>query len=1327
MNIKVYLNKNKDKKYFLFVLLSTLLVVILYIKSLGIPEEEHEQIMFSLSELQKTDAMLKKTIIETRLGVEKNFDNLVYYVRQLSILQKYFEKLPPNIYNGLKEPLVKVQNAITNQEQTIEKFKSHLAILNAFSNSFPYLCNDLKSKLNLTNDHILIDQINTLLLSMAYETDINNIWGEIDRLQQVEHKVPDTFKERFKQVIIHARLLQVVRIEIDELQRLIYTHKVTQILEDLGVRYRSFYHQQQQSPLFYKTILAIVTILWGLLIVIFLYRLERSGSKLKETLRLLNARQYALDQHSIVSITDTKGNINYTNGLFSQISGYTKGELLQTNHRIIKSDFHPDSFFKDMWQTISNGMVWKGEIRNKAKDGSHYWVQSTIVPLVNKQGKPEQYIAMRTDVTHLKKLEDEMLQTRENAVIRAKIAHLLQQPQPIKARLEAALANLCKFRGLDVQNKAGIFLLDDASQKLNMYVTYGKFTDEFILKEECINVGDCLCGRVALSGMLKVSDNCFTDHEHEHTFTGMQAHGHYIVPIKNLGKVVGVMFLYTEPFPSREASRLEVLTLLGQIIGLAIANDQAHIALLHEKEKAEKANQSKSMFLANMSHEIRTPMNAIIGMSYLALQTELNEQQRNYISKVNQAADSLLALLNDILDFSKIEAQKLEIEIASFSLEEVLQKVMNVLIIAAGKKGLELLMDVDKNVPPLLMGDALRLNQALMNLLSNAIKFTETGSVVISVKLNHKTEEQVDLLFSVSDTGIGMTGEQQNNLFQAFSQADVSTTRKYGGTGLGLAITSSLINLMGGSIRVESEPGVGSVFSFDLSFAISSEKPIKHQTMTFSSVQRVLVIDDSEICRDILLKQLDAQNFDVTTVADGATAIQCIQESLDKKTQPFDTIIVDWKMPGMDGISCLKKIAQMGLSESPVIVMATAYDQHELQAELLSSNATTSAILTKPFSASTLWDTLHQEKGGLTVNESNMSPSNIAQNINPDLKGAHVLLVEDNTFNQELALELIQMQGMTADLANNGQEALDQLAKKNYDAILMDCQMPVMDGYTATKLIRAKYGDSLPIIAMTANVMKEDKELANTVGMNGFIAKPIKVTEMLKTLSQWVLKGEQSQEGSAEFQLRNIATVKHIDTTQAIALLDGNTALYERILHRFKEGFSNTATELIQNNTNNESKRLLHTLRGAAGNIGASGLVASITELEHSLHTGLIEDAEAKINDLTLEINEVLNDIDLLLVNTETPQKTSSSMEVSSQKKSNLINTLKQHLENFDAVADSTLVELLASMATIEEKQSLNKLAEALKQYDYELALIEWNKLYKKTYDKTLQNNIDGG
>ena len=1295
-------------------LLSVLLVVILYMKSQGIPEQEHEQIMFTLSELQKTDAMLKKTIIETRLGVEKNFDNLVYYVRQLTTQQQYFDKLPPNIYYGLKEPLVKVQNAITDQQQTIEKFKSHLAVLNAFSNSFPYLCNELKSKLDLKNDHILIDQVNTLLLNMAYETDNNNIWGEIDRLQQAEDKVPDAFKERFKQVLVHARLLQVVRVEINELQRLIYTHKVTQFLEDLGGRYRSFYHQQQQSPLFYKAILAIVTIVWGLLVVVFLYRLERSGSNLKETLRLLNLRQYALDQHAIVSITDVKGNINYANGLFSQISGYTKDELLQKNHRIIKSDFHPDSFFKDMWRTISNGEVWRGEIRNKAKDGSHYWVQSTIVPLVNKQGKPEQYIAMRTDVTHLKKLEHEMLQTRENAVIRAKIAHLLQQPQPIKARLEAALANLCKFRGLDVQNKAGIFLLDDASQKLNMYVTYGKFTDEFILKEECINVGDCLCGRVALSGMLKVSDNCFTDHEHEHTFTGMQPHGHYIVPIKNLGKVVGVMFLYTEPYPSKEASRLEVLTLLGQIIGLAIANDQAHIALLHEKEKAEKANQSKSMFLANMSHEIRTPMNAIIGMSYLALKTELDDQQRNYISKVNQAADSLLALLNDILDFSKIEAQKLEIEIASFSLEDVLQKVMNVLVIPAGEKGLELLLDVDSDVPPLLMGDALRLNQSLMNLANNAIKFTNSGAVVIAVKLNKKTDKHVDLLFSVSDTGIGMTEDQQDNLFQAFSQADISTTRKYGGTGLGLAITSSLIDLMGGSIHVESKPGAGSIFSFILSLAVSSEKPINRMPINFSSVQRILVVDDSEICRDILLKQLDAQNFDVTTVTDGANAIQCIQDCIDKKMQPFDTIIIDWKMPEMDGIACLKKINQMGLSESPAIVMATAYDQHELESELHSRNVTSSAILTKPFSASTLWDALHQEKGGLTINKDADSQTDITQIIDPNLKGSHVLLVEDNAFNQELALELLQMQGITVDLANNGQEALDQLAKQHYDGVLMDCQMPIMDGYTATKLIREKYGDALPVIAMTANVMQEDKMLAKSVGMNDFIAKPIKVTEMLKTLGQWILKGEHIQKSSSEFELRNIATVRHINTTQAIALLDGNTALYERILHRFKEGFNNAASELIQNKANDESKRLLHTLRGAAGNIGASGLVVSIAEVEHSLHAGLIEETEAKINDLTLEINEVLNDIDLLLVNTESPGKSSSSIEISSHNKTNLINTLKQQLEDFDAIADSTLVELLASMATAEEKQSLNKLAEALKQYDYELALIEWNKLYTK-------------
>ncbi|MGD9081111.1 MAG: PAS domain S-box protein, partial [Desulfobacterales bacterium] len=479
------------------------------------------------------------------------------------------------------------------------------------------------------------------------------------------------------------------------------------------------------------------------------------------------------------------------------------------------------------------------------------------------------------------------------------------------------------------------------------------------------------------------------------------------------------------------------------------AEDELRIA----KEAAVEATKAKSEFLANMSHEIRTPMNAIIGMAHLALKTDLTPKQHDYLKKVDISSKSLLGIINDILDFSKIEAGKLDMESVDFQLEDTLDNISTLVGIKTQEKGLELLFKTDPSVPTALVGDPLRLGQILINLSNNAVKFTDTGEIVISTELVQKDDTQVTLKFAVQDTGIGMTSEQAGRLFQPFMQADSSTTRKYGGTGLGLTISKRLAEMMGGDIWVESEPGKGSTFSFTANFGLGKEKAKKRFTPSQDLRGiKVLVVDDNATSRDILQGMLESFSFDVTLAAsaqEGLTELEKASES-----QPFEIVIMDWKMPGMDGIEASKHIKNnKSLSKIPVIVMVTAYGREDVmkQAETVGLEG----FLLKPASPSMLFDAIMQALG-----EAVPETSRIAKRLDQEtdslehIQGAHVLLVEDNEINQQVAREILEGAGLNVTVATNGQEGVDAVKESNYDVVLMDVQMPVMDGYTATKTIR---------------------------------------------------------------------------------------------------------------------------------------------------------------------------------------------------------------------------------------------------------------------------------
>ncbi|MGD2023115.1 MAG: response regulator, partial [Desulfobacterales bacterium] len=522
------------------------------------------------------------------------------------------------------------------------------------------------------------------------------------------------------------------------------------------------------------------------------------------------------------------------------------------------------------------------------------------------------------------------------------------------------------------------------------------------------------------------------------------------------------------------------------------------------RNEAEDATKAKSEFLANMSHEIRTPMNAIIGMAHLALKTDLTPKQYDYLKKVDISAKSLLGIINDILDFSKIEAGKLDMESVDFQLEDTLDNISTLVGIKTQEKGLELLFKTDSSVPTALVGDPLRLGQILINLSNNAVKFTDSGEIVISTELVKKDGDQTTLKFSVQDTGIGMTAEQAAKLFQPFMQADSSTTRKYGGTGLGLTISKRLAEMMGGEIWVESEQGQGSTFSFTANFGLGKEKAKK----IFSPSKdlrgmKALVVDDNATSREILKDLLESFTFEVTVAASGPEGIAAL-ESADKN-KPFELVLMDWKMPGMDGIDASKRIKNhRRLSKIPAIVMVTAYGREEVmqQAEAVGLEG----FLLKPVSPSMLFDATMQAFG-----EAVPEISRVAQRKEQEaealenIQGARVLLVEDNEINQQVAKEILEGAGLNIILANNGQEAVNAVKENKYDAVLMDVQMPVMDGYTATRKIREWEGgmrpaegrrgnegnDPIPIIAMTAHAMAGDEDKSLQAGMNGHVTKPI--------------------------------------------------------------------------------------------------------------------------------------------------------------------------------------------------------------------------------------------
>ncbi len=715
-------------------------------------------------------------------------------------------------------------------------------------------------------------------------------------------------------------------------------------------------------------------------------------------------------------------------------------------------------------------------------------------------------------------------------------------------------------------------------------------------------------------------NNQFNDFEVEHTFEDI---GHRIMLLN--------------------ARRIHQQGNQSELILLAIEDiterKRVQEELTSAKQRAEEATEMKSMFLANMSHEIRTPMNAVIGLTVLALKTDLNPKQLDYVTKIYNAGVTILSLMNDILDFSKIEAGKLDMEEMDFLFDEMINNVSSIVTEKAAGKGLSFSLQIPPDIPQNLVGDPLRLGQVLINLIENAVKFTGAGDVEVAVEVVEQTGDRAKLRFAVRDTGIGMTQEQVAKLFQPFAQADGSTTRKFGGTGLGLSISKRLVEIMGGQIWVESQVGKGSTFVFTAWFGTAS-KVTKRVIPDRLSGLRVLIVDDTPSDWRGLIRNLEALSFSVDLATSGDDAIKLIKQH-DEKSR-YSIIFMDWRMHEMDGIEATRLIkSDKTLINKPPIVVVTAVGREEIRRHAISAGA--DGFLVKPVTPSLLIETFIE----LYAPEESMDASAaVFETKRFGVKDAHILLVEDNEINQQIATELLTAAGAHVEIAVNGRVAVDKVkaggVPSPYDVVLMDIQMPEMDGYEATKRIRADGRfDALPIIAMTAHAMMEERKRCHDAGMIDHITKPIDPQAMFETISHWCKPSakEKLVETAPLPPVQNveldIPNMQRVNVKDGLARVAGNRKLYLQLLRKFVSTNASAASTIgaaLERGDNKLAEHLAHTAKGVAGNIGAINVLIMAGELEHSIRNNEKPDHTAAIlKHFADAIDEVIAEIQMAL------------------------------------------------------------------------------------------------
>lgn len=981
-------------------------------------------------------------------------------------------------------------------------------------------------------------------------------------------------------------------------------------------------------------------------------------------------------QNGIV-ITDMHDRVEWVNEAFSRLSGYTLEEIKgQTpGHRLQGPDTDPETV-RRIGAAIRAGRGIKEEIINYSKSGRPYWIELDIQPIFNDDGKLEKFIAIQIDVTDRKEAEEALRQFKTT---------------------------------LDQTNDA-VFIFDPQTLVFT-YANQGAMQQLGYSEEELLR-----CGPV--------------DIKPEFTETAFRE---MIAPLA-AGEEQSLTF---ETVHERRDGRQYPVEILLQYVHLeddpprfvAIVRDitekkRINRELEKARDAAEQAAVAKGEFLANMSHEIRTPMNAIIGMTHLLANSEMNRRQVDWVAKIQTAGKNLLGIINDILDFSKIEAGQLKIEKIPFRPENLLMETSDIVAENAQQKGLEMVFQMKGEVPEEVVGDPLRLGQVLINLVTNAVKFTQEGEVVVTINGHSVEEGRATLEFAVQDTGIGMTPEQVKDLFLPFTQADASTTRKYGGTGLGLAISRQLLEMMGGRLQVDSQPGKGSIFRFALSFDCTTEACVTEvvlpQLLPDPDLRglRVLVVDDNATFQEFIGNFLESFTFRVSQAFSGNEAIAMLEESA-AAGSPFDLILMDWAMPGMDGLETSRRIRSSDrLPEIPTIIMITAFGREEIMQE--AEKIGLDGFLVKPVNRSTLFDAIMEGFGRDTGPRRRERLSLDSANdtaVHDAINGIHVLLAEDNPVNQDLASELLEAVGVRVALANNGREAVDAIAESEFDAVLMDMQMPVIDGYEATRMIRSRESQNrrIPIIAMTANVLEADRARAVAAGVDDQVDKPINPSLLYAALARWTspehrFAGDPSAASEKPLPVNKdlkLPPLKFLDVNDGLERVDGNRKLYLRLIRRFADDQADVIERIqdsIESQDMESAERLVHTLKGLSGTIGALKLAQTAADLEHRLAVrGLMDDGEDILDQLRLEFESTIHDIARAAKAMEVPQtdRQEKTVTVDLRALRDRLDRVENFLRNDDYEAHAAMSAIVDTVDDGDIDRKIRLLKKAIDGFDY--------------------------
>lgn len=1053
---------------------------------------------------------------------------------------------------------------------------------------------------------------------------------------------------------------QTLRQEAEMRQQVLHTLRQTtnEVLGQLGKRLGDE-----------ESLESLSTLLAGLVSDILSTRTE-----LQTALNAIKNQQFALDEHAIVSVTDASGSLLYANDKFCTISQYERAELLGVNHRIVNSGLHSKEFFAAMWDTIKQGKVWHGEIRNRAKDGSFYWTSATIVPFLDHEQKPYQFISIRTDITHERLLKEEIESSKR----------LLQNVMNTLGEGVYTLDHQgsCTFLNPEAEKILGWTLEEVRGKQLHDLIHANRPDGQYVPRHACVISASMENGEVFRSddeyfqhksghffpvsivaspifenGVIVGSVAAFQDITDRHAAEAAlrESENKQRMILDNAADAVFVAdkderWIYVNdlalnllgfkreellgsniyqllPDEHREIAQLNFGTRLqrdkfmrqeirlltkkgGQVpveMNAALLPDgsiygscrditsrkEFEAALIKAKVGAEEASRAKSEFLATMSHEIRTPMNGIIGMTELTLDTELDTQQREYLELVKVSSNSLLGIINDILDFSKIESGKMVLERIEFPLRELIATTLKALALRAEQKDIELVYQIDSALPHILLGDPGKLRQVLTNLVGNAIKFSDSGVISVDVNLEDSDEDEVKVYFAVTDNGIGIPAEKLEHIFQPFSQADASTTRKYGGTGLGLSISSRLVQSMQGQLQVLSEEGKGSSFFFSAIFGIG-EISVKHVSDIELQGIHVLVVDDNAINRKYIGDTLRNWNMEPVTANGADEAILAVRQSIEQ-AHPFDLIILDACMPEKDGFGLAAELKQDGLLRTTkMLMLSSAGSQDDAKR---CDDYGISGYVRKPISQNELQFAIESVFKG--VSHGAMHYAHLASTTNEQQeKALRVLVAEDNPINQKLARSLLEKWGHEVDVAENGLLAIAMYKRNTYDVILMDMQMPEMGGIEATRKIREmeQSGKRIPIIAMTANAMQGDKERCLEVGMDHYLSKPIK-SDLLRALLDQIFQNVAETLPAVEPKIERVSESRRLSDTREIqfdfyrAIQQGDEEVLAIITPMFLDGCGAQLQELrsaIEKEDAELMYRSAHTLKGLVGNFNAT-------------------------------------------------------------------------------------------------------------------------------------------